>query len=151
MEANEDFMKTVGGMVPMQKTVFDIPEAELRSYYLKTAFLTCPDYCVPRRTERQMLNHLYEEQKKVLGMLTHLMRTPWKDGIPALHEISAPYLMQAHISLKERRKVCEEVSGHIRFLSNLVGDYDTMRLHYALYVRHYNNLKRLLKKEEKEE
>lgn len=151
MEANEDFMKTVGGMVPTQKTVFGIPDEELKNYYLKMAFMTCPDYCTPRRTERQMLNHLYEEQKKVLGMLAHLMRTPWKNGIPALHEISSPYLLQGHISRKERLKVSEEVSEHIRFLSHLVGDYDTLRQLYDLYVRHYNNLSRLLKKEEEGE
>lgn len=146
MEANEDFMQAVGGMVLTQRTVFNIPQEELKSYYLKTAFLTCPNYCTPQRTEQQILNHLFDEQKKVLSVLTYLMRTPWADGIPALHEISSPYLLQAHVSVKERKKVSEGVAEHVRFLAHLMGDRDTLRQLYTLYVQHYNNLSRLLKK-----
>lgn len=144
MEANEDFMQTVGGMIPTPTIVFNIPEEEQRSYYLKTALLLCPDYCTPGRTERQMLRHLYEKQKKILSMLTYLLRTPWENGIPALHEISSPFLLQGHISLKERKKVSESLSEHIRFLSHLASEHNTIRQLHALYVQHYNNLKRLL-------
>ena len=79
------------------------------------------------------------------------MRTPWAEGIPTLHEISSPYLLQGHIALKERKKASEGVAEHIRFLAHLMGDRDTMRQLYALYSRHYTNLSRLLKKEEEGE
>lgn len=146
METNEDFTQMVGGMVLTQKTVFNIPEGELRSYYLKTAFLTCPNYCTPQRTEQQILNHLFDEQKKVLSVLTYLMRTPWADGIPALHEISSPYLLQSQVSVKERKKVSDGVAEHVRFLARLMGDRDTLKQLYALYILHHNNLGRLQKK-----
>lgn len=62
METKDGLVQTVDGMMFTQKTVFNIPEGVLISYYLKTAFLKCLNCCVLSRTEQQILNLLFDEQ-----------------------------------------------------------------------------------------
>lgn len=100
-----------------QKSVFGIPDEELKNYFLKEAVLLLPDNCTPNRSEREILIILYKKQKSIIEFLSQMTPIPWSLAIPNLYEVSTPYLLQDNIRLKERKQVSDELSKHLRFLS----------------------------------
>ena len=104
----------------VSKNVFGITDEGLKSFFLKEAVLLVPSYCTPNRNEFQILSILLKEYKKILEFFTQLNSFPWKLGIPDMHDVCIPYLLQDSLSAKERKRVGGEISRHIHFLTLLV-------------------------------
>lgn len=127
-----------------QKSVFGIPDEELKNYFLKEAVLLLPDNCTPNRSEREILIILYKKQKSIIEFLSQMSSIPWSLAIPNLYEVSTPYLLQDNIRLKERKQVSDELSKHLRFLSAITGKQHLAKTLFNYYRLQSVKLKKLL-------
>lgn len=130
----------------VQRNVFGITDEGLKNFFMKEAVLLIPSYCTPNRTEFELLSILQKEYKKILEFLTQLNSYPWKVGIPDMHDICIPYLLQDSLSAKERKRVSGEISRHIHFLTLLVSNQHISKELYKYYMQCEENLIRILRK-----
>lgn len=144
MNNQESSLQAISVLEAKQKSVFGIPDDELKSYFLKEAILLLPDSCTPNRSEKEILIMLYKKQKSIIEFLGQLTATPWDLAIPNLYEVSTPYLLQDNIHLKERKQVSDQISKHLRFLSAIIGNQHLAKTLFNHYRLQSVKLKKLL-------
>lgn len=135
----------------ISKSVFSITDEGLKSFFLKEAVLLIPSYCTPNRNEFQILSILLKEYKKILEFFTQLNSFPWKLGIPDIHDVCIPYLLQDSLSAKERKRVGGEISRHLHFLTLLISNQHISKELYKYYTQCEDSLSRILRKYPDEE
>lgn len=141
----ESVQAVVGGMELRSIHVFDIPDIELKDFYLKEAFLMAPHHCTPNRSEFELLSILRREYKKLIGFLSQLNNIHWMECIHNLQTTHGFYLTQNQISQNERLKTNADFIKHLHSLTLLIENQEKTKQLFGIYTQHYVNLERLLK------
>lgn len=145
MKNEQEAVQAVGGMELRSINVFDIPDAELKDFYLKQAFLMTPHHCTPNRSEFELLSILRREYKKLIGFLSQLNNTHWTECLHSLQTTHGFYLTQNQISQNERLKTNADFIKHLHSITLLIENQNTGKRLFCVYNQHYVNLERLLK------
>ncbi|MCD8271037.1 MAG: hypothetical protein LUD46_23235 [Parabacteroides sp.] len=122
-----------------------LSDEELKDFYLKFARIINPSACSSNRNDFEVLNILYKDLKRNLGMLCKYTQHAWDEGIPEIQTVCGVYLVQDSIQRKERLQINTSLGKHLQFLAQMASGSSVARKIHAEYTRHSINVDYLLK------
>lgn len=147
MEETQKASTGVGSVKLTTVKVLNLPENDLKDYYLKMASMLFPTSCTSQKSEYEILCTLFNEVQRLAKGLNKINSVQWNGSIIDIQQITGVYLLEESINKKERKRINESMLNHLKILSQLHNTLTITKKLTEICIRHCTNITELIVRE----